>query len=582
MGFLSKIKSVKGFDWGGLVWQYLFFWYFSGVIHLIILSTGTAGFVGTRSALIFSTLWLIPSLLFPRRTKAITATIGLLLLPFSLMSLGYLSIYHQEFSQSVLFIIFESNPSESFEYLSTYFTWWIVLELLLYCVGAFLLWKRIRPVYIPRKTAVVTSVLLLFALFVSPFIQHMALKHRTYEDARERFDARIEPSVPWQVVIGYMSYQRQLANMQQLLSENAKLPPLKNLKDTMAGKPATLVLVIGESTNRNRMSLYGYGRETTPNLDKIKDELLIFKDVVAPRPYTIEVLQQILTFGDQEHPDLYLTEPSMMNMMKQAGYKTFWITNQQTMTKRNTMLTTFAEETDEQHYMNNNRSQDTRQYDSSVFKPFEEVLKDPAPRKFIVVHLLGTHMNYKYRFPESYAKFNDRKNVPDWVNNGNELEYYNSYDNAVLYNDFVVSNLIKEYSKSKPNGLLLYLSDHGEEVFDTPGLHFKGRNEGDPLPNMYTIPFIIWESATWKESHPEDYHAALDRPYQSSDLIHTWADLVGLSFDKFDPSKSLVNDAFTEHPRLIGDPYSKKHLIDFRDVQEQEVARFKAAGQQAK
>lgn len=85
-------------------------------------------------------------------------------------------------------------------------------------------------------------------------------------------------------------------------------------------------------------------------------------------------------------------------MMKQAGYKTYWITNQQTLTKRNTLLTTFSKQTDEQYYLNNNRSQDARQYDSTVLATFKQVLSQTAPRKFIIVHLLGTHMNYKYRY----------------------------------------------------------------------------------------------------------------------------------------------------------------------------------------
>jgi len=55
----------------------------------------------------------VPTLLFPHKAKAISALIGLMLLPFSLLSLGYLSIYHQEFSQSVLYVVFESNASES-------------------------------------------------------------------------------------------------------------------------------------------------------------------------------------------------------------------------------------------------------------------------------------------------------------------------------------------------------------------------------------------------------------------------------------------------------------------------------------
>ncbi len=92
-------------------------------------------------------------------------------------------------------------------------------------------------------------------------------------------------------------------------------------------------------------------------------------------------------------------------MMKQAGYKTFWITNQQTMTKRNTMLTTFSEQADEQVYLNNNRNQNAAQYDGDVIEPFNKALSDPAQRKLIVVHLLGTHMSYQYRYPPTFDKF---------------------------------------------------------------------------------------------------------------------------------------------------------------------------------
>ncbi len=218
----EKSSSIKGFDWAGLGWQYLFFWYFSGVAQLIILLTGTAGFVGTRAALIFSTLWLVPTLLFPHKARVISALIGLMLLPFSLLSLGYLSIYHQEFSQSVLYVVFESNASESAEYLSTYFSWWIVLGLMVYSLGAFLLWRKVRPVYIPKSRAVTVSMILLVALFLSPFFTHMVINHRTFDDARERLESRMEPAVPWQVVVGYLGYQRQLSNMQELLKENAK------------------------------------------------------------------------------------------------------------------------------------------------------------------------------------------------------------------------------------------------------------------------------------------------------------------------------------------------------------------------
>ncbi|HSC82405.1 MAG TPA: sulfatase-like hydrolase/transferase, partial [Pseudomonas sp.] len=194
--------------------------------------------------------------------------------------------------------------------------------------------------------------------------------------------------------------------------------------------------------------------------------------------------------------------------------------------------------------------------------PFAKVLADDAPRKFIVVHLLGTHMSYQYRYPQEYERFTDRTGAPAHVTD-DQLPTYNSYDNAVLYNDFVVSSLIKRFAATDPNGFLLYLSDHGEAVFDAPKAQVLGRNEAAPTSPMYTIPFIVWNSPKWQAGQSRDFQAQLERPYSSSNLIHTWADLAGLRFDEFDPSKSLVSNEFKVRPLLIGNPQQPKSLIDF-------------------
>ena len=173
-------------------------------------------------------------------------------------------------------------------------------------------------------------------------------------------------------------------------------------------------------------------------------------------------------------------------------------------------------------------------------------------------------MSYQYRYPPTFNKFTDRQGVPASLRD-DQVPTYNSYDNAVLYNDFVVSSLIKDYAKTDPNGFLLYLSDHGEDVFDSPGHGTLGRNEGKPTAPMYTIPFMTWASPKWRESHDWNFTGDLSRPYSSSHLIHTWADMAGLSFDELDHSKSLVSDDFKARPLLIGDPYQtpRKALIDF-------------------
>jgi heptose-I-phosphate ethanolaminephosphotransferase len=538
MALLKRSKtSANGFDWAGLLWLFLFFWYFSGITQLLIQLTGTSGFSGFRQAFVMSAIWLAPMLLFPRQTRVMSALIGVVLWACSMASLGYFFIYQQEFSQSVIFIMFESNVSEAGEYLTQYFAWWMVLAFLAHTAFAYFLWTRVRPVYLPRVQALIAATAIVLAVIGYPLIKQTA-HTGSLAEGFEKFETRIEPAVPWQMAVAYHRYLGTLGSMQGMLDSASKIPPLKNFTDSMANQPATLVLVIGESTNRQRMSLYGYPRETTPELDKLKDQLAVFNNVITPRPYTIEALQQVLTFADEENPDLYLTTPSM--------------------------LTTFSEQADEQAYLNNNRNQNAAQYDGDVIEPFNKALADAAPRKLIVVHLLGTHMSYQYRYPPTFNKFTDRKGVPDGVRD-DQVPTYNSYDNAVLYNDFVVSSLIKDYAKTDPNGFLLYLSDHGEDVFDSAGHNTLGRNENKPTAPMYTIPFVAWASPKWRETHDWSFAADLGRPYSSSQLIHTWADLAGLSFDELDRSKSLVSDSFKPRPLMIGNPYEREQrpLIDF-------------------
>ena len=552
-------------DWAGLGWLLLFFWYFSGVTQALLMFSGTTGFSGFRDALFLSTLWLAPVLLLPRHTRLLSAVIGLVLWAASLVGLSYFGIYHQEFSQSVIFVMFESNTAEAGEYFSQYFSLWLCLGLVLYTLVAVVLWKRVRPVTLSLRSRIPLVILLLAANLVFPFYKQLVTQQRPFAEAMEKVQQRMEPAVPWQLVVGYQQYRQQLDNMQKLLEQNASLPPLQNLKDSSGDAPRTLVLVLGESTTREHMHLYGYGRDTTPNLDALAagdKNLSVFSNVVSPRPYTIEVMQQILTFGDQQNPDRFLTDPSLINLMKQAGYKTFWITNQQTMTKRNTMLTTFSQQTDVPVYLNNQRNQNASQYDEVVLAPFEKALQDPAQKKFIIVHLLGTHMDYRYRYPDAYEHFKDSQGVPGVLTPG-QVETYNFYDNAVRYNDYVVSSLIKQYSATTPNGFLLYLSDHGEDVYSSGNHDRLGRNEGAPTRPMYTIPFLLWTSPSWQAEHPRDLQAMTDRAYSSSHLIHTLSDLAGLSYDRYEPAKSLVNPQFVVAPRWIGDPYSKNGLHEF-------------------
>lgn len=563
---MQVLKEKPKFSWSALILVILFFAYFSCALQLFIFLSGHSNINGLRDSIIYSLIWLIPVLLFPNYTRKIATLWGLIVGSLSLIFVSYFVIYKQEFSQSVFFVMAESNFNESHEFIQQYLSIKLVVVLSVYILLGIILWKQVKPVYVKTTTKWIASLLIvIYALM--PMVISMTVKKASFEKASFHLLSRMETTVPWQLISNYLAYRSQLSNMEAILANYDILPPLENLKDINGNTPRTLVLVIGESTTRNRMGIYGYGRNTTPQMEQFKKNnpnLLIFNDVVSSRPYTIEILQQALTFADEQHPDLYLTTPSLIHLMRQAGYKTFWITNQQTMTKRNTMLTMFSKQTDEQFYMNNDRNQNSRSYDESVFEPFKTVLADPADKKFIVIHLLGTHMKYEFRYPKNsqYDQFKDKTGAPHKLEDG-KLVSYNNYDNAISYNDYVTATLFNTFKNSKENGFMLYFSDHGEDVYETPPHNILGRNEKAPTKTMYTVPFIIWQSPQWVITHPNNYQNYVNRKYSTQDLIHTWSDLAGLSYNRYDPEKSIVNPQFKQITRWIGDPHDKNGLIDF-------------------
>lgn len=548
-----------------LLWAYLFFLYFSAATQLLILTSGMSGTVGLRQAFFMSLLWLIPLLVWPHKAKPIAAIIGVFLWAGSLVGFSYWLVFGQDFSQSVIFIIFESSMEESLEFIQSYLKVWHVGAMALFSAAPYFLWRKITPATQSRSYRYVLAGA--FALFVFwPFLNTLIIKGEGWQASRYHQVVRLEPATPWNLVMGYVKYREQLTAMEAILASNREIPPLHNLVERQPDAEKTLVLVIGESTNRQRMGAYGYTRDTTPQLDSLGKELIVFKDVVTSRPYTIEALQQALSFADSTTISDYFSKPTLLNMMQQAGYDVTWITNQQTQTKRNTMLTSLSQLADHQVYLNNNRAQNADQYDGEVLAPFAKILKSSARKKMIIVHLLGTHRKYDYRFPENFNYFTDRNGAPDWVADDN-LQEYNDYDNAIRYNDFVVASLIDTLRQQSGQSLLMYFADHGEEVYDYPEKQFCGRSEEAPTAAMYTVPFMAWANPEYAAANnTEQWQRYRNRPYSTADFIYAWADAAGLSFDSFKADRSIFSAYFSAHSRLIGNPLEPKKLRNYSDV----------------
>jgi len=532
-------KWIDMRQWPQLLKVYVFFIWFSGVTQLLLLAAGKVSAVGLKNVLIYNVLWLLVPVWMHRWTRHWMLLLGVPIFLCGLLGFGYYLMYGQELSQSIFYVIFESNIQEGSEFFHSYLHAWMMPLFVLYVAIPVLLWRSTHPA-LPAtgKQKSWVAVFMVLAL-AEPF-----LSHKGFAQGWNSLVDRQAVVAPWNMLINYSDYQENMVSINRTL-ENLSHIDLGVVENGDPAAEQTYVLVIGESTNRQRMGIYGYGRDTTPQLSAMADELMVFRDVNAAIPYTIESITSAFYFSDRHHVSkAYNREANLLMLMKQMGFSIFWITNQQTITHRNTLLTTFSKMADKAWYLNNNRLQSARQLDEDVFAPFQEALAEPASKKLIVVHLLGTHFSYQYRYPENFSHFTGEPPTRVDLSSGDKGTY-NEYDNAVLYNDFVVSSLIQRFKAARPYGALVYFSDHGEEVFDST--HFNGRNALDPTSAMYTVPFLVWGSAEWKQQHQAGrWQDWLDRPFSLDDFVYAWCDLVALQYAQCDPHKSLFNQQFQQ------------------------------------
>lgn len=431
-------------------------------------------------------------------------------------------LFNDHIRSSTFFILFDSNSNESTEFLSMYidFNIIVILLLLLFTSLASIIFK-IKNIKKSRnfKLKVISLLIIVISLL------NYKVREHTF------------PHIFYRAILEYQN-DKKMFNEVTFDKYGGEFSEVIHASST---SNETYVLIIGESTARSHMSLYDYSRNTNPKLNKIKDELIVFKDVIAPHTHTISSLEKVLTLASHSTPNKKY-DGTLIQLFNKAGFKTYWLSNQKPMGINETTTTIISKSCDEQIFVNTT----DKSKDSNIFSPFEKILKQENKKKFIIIHLMGTHGAYSDRYPNSFQHFKTKPVTQ--FNHSKAHETINEYDNANLYNDFVVNKIIEEIKMTNSKSFALYFSDHGEDVYETIDIACHTESKG--TKPMYDIPFILWRSNKFK-SDDNKFKFDISRKYSSENLLYTLSELSGVSFKEFEASKSLVNKNFVERERPI-------------------------------
>ena len=318
--------------------------------------------------------------------------------------------------------------------------------------------------------------------------------------------------------------------------------------------PEIVVMVIGESARYDRWSLNGYARQTNPLLEQ-EANLVPLSDLITPVSATrLSIPVMISRKPAMQSLKDGFAEKSFLTAYKEAGFKTWWLSNQISFGEFDTPVSVFAKEAHVVQFLNLGGFTNHSNFDEILFTPLRNAMADPAPKKLIVLHSLGSHWNYSQRYPKQFDRWQPSLygiDKPVHTDLRIKEQLNNSYDSTILYTDWFLANVIGRLKQSQQRSAMLYVSDHGQTLYDKScRIAFHGHN----TQYEFHVPALVWYSDAY-EAHYPDKVAQLKRhrqaPLTTENVFHTLLDLADIRYGDERLEWSFVNRAFKPHKRYV-------------------------------
>lgn len=361
---------------------------------------------------------------------------------------------------------------------------------------------------------------------------------------------RQQPFLRWGVVlVRNIEAQKEVAQAKAMRSAIEQTAANWNVVSEESDK--TVVLVIGESSNRNNWGHYGYPRATTLPLENtlknLSGETIWFTQAKSSAAFTLPSLEKAFTPANIDHPDDWKKYPDVFMLAKQAGYNITWLSNQP---GTEGWISTLGNSADEHAFINNGNWRDSSSTDMELLPKLKSHLDKPAPKKeLIVLHVLGQHFHYQLRCPVGVAPYSgiDDDEVMSAMKAAGRSSGIrgtrNDYDNSVYCGAMFLSEVLNQVNEMRPqrNISLVYFSDHGQEVGHTED--FAGHSESSE--QGYTIPLFVWQNQPAGHMGREAFYK---EPFSLDNFEQLLQHTLGIRSEWYD--KNLDPTQSTSYPKI--------------------------------
>ncbi len=308
-------------------------------------------------------------------------------------------------------------------------------------------------------------------------------------------------------VIKYLSQQISIA----------KAVPLKHIAQdavmvgTLAKRTELMILVVGETARADRFSLNGYHRETNPLLAK-QDVLSLSNVSSCGTSTSVSVPCLFSTLGrDGYDKEKALNQQNALDVLFENGVQILWRDNN---SDSKGVATRMKYEDFKSPTLNPICEGECR--DIGMLNGLDKYIEARKGKDILIVlHQMGNHgPEYYRRYPKEFEKFKPMCMTGE-LRDCSQQEIDNSYDNAILYTDYFLSNvidLLKKYDDSHATAML-YVSDHGESLGEH-GFYLHAAPYMIAPKEQTHVPAIVWMGKHF------DYKLDQLKPYKDYALSH--------------------------------------------------------------
>ncbi|EPM0857881.1 TPA: phosphoethanolamine transferase EptA [Klebsiella aerogenes] len=438
--------------------------------------------------------------------------------------------------RSMIANIFDTTPAESFALLSTQMVIVLGLSGLLMVLVAW--WIKVRrPASFWRGA---TMRLLNIAVSALLIVLVAALFYKDYASVFRNNKELVKSLSPSNSIVALNSWyaHNRMDNLPLVkIGEDAKQ---KAVMHNGARKNLTIV-VLGETSRAENFSLGGYDRETNPRLKQ--DDVVYFPKTTSCGTATAVSVPCMFSNMPRAHYDEELAhhQEGVLDILQRAGVQVLWNDN-------DGGCKGACDRVPHQNVTNLNLSGeciDGECYDDVLFHNLDSYIDNLQQDGIIVLHTIGSHgPTYYNRYPAEFKKFTPTCDTNE-IQSCTQQQLTNTYDNTILYVDYVVDKAIKllQSKQDKFTTSLVYLSDHGESLGED-GVYLHGLPYSIAPDTQKHVPMLLWLSPDYQQRYGVSSQClqqqAKTNDYSQDNLFSTLLGLLGVDSREYQAKDDLL------------------------------------------